>query len=347
MGTVTLKSMRSLPSDGDSGAVEPGSGVWDAFFAGDRRACARIISLVENNPDFVPGVRDRLAGRLGSAIRIGFTGPPGVGKSTLTSAVTSGLVDKGRHVGIVAVDPSSPFSGGAFLGDRIRMEQLVGDPRVFVRSMASRSGRGGLSPATPYVADVIEGFGMDRVLIETVGVGQAELDVLACVDLVVLVLQPATGDAIQSMKAGIIEAADLIVINKADLPGLETMKQSLQFALSLSGTGSEKSPPILSTSAVTSEGIDALVSELESQAVSLTESGRHRQLRQARAARDIRDAISEELWRQLRSVDDVDVQIEQAAERLADSGGSPYEFVRELAARLSLSISPAATLNHP
>src|SRR6185369_14176296 len=169
--------------------------------------------------------------------------PPGVGKSTLSSAIAHGLAEKGHRVGVIAVDPTSPFTGGAFMGDRVRMDKLAGDRRIYIRSMASRQGHGGLSPTTPYVADVLEGYGMDRILIETVGVGQAELDVLRCADIVLLVLQPSTGDAIQTLKAGIIEAADLIVVNKSDLPGTDSVLASLRFLFSLSGPRPSKAGP--------------------------------------------------------------------------------------------------------
>ncbi len=340
---MAVKSARVQAARGDAPEVAITPEFWSEFFAGNRRACARLITQVENDPGVVPAVRDRLSARLGKAVRIGITGPPGVGKSTLSSAIALGMANAGHKVGVIAVDPSSPFTGGAFMGDRVRMDQLVGNPDVYVRSLASREGRGGLSPATPYVADVIEGFGMDRILIETVGVGQAELDVLACADIVVLVLQPSTGDAIQSMKAGIIEGADLIVVNKADLPGVDTVLQSLRFVFSLGGPRPNKpAPPLMATSAQQSEGIDHLVAEIEKLATELVESGRHFEMRRERLELEIRDAIQQNLWEAFQSLVDADEEITSVATELAKSGGSPYKFVRETCSRIEMKLRASA-----
>ncbi len=309
--------------------------LWKAFFQGDRLACARLITIAENRKERVPELRDALANRLGRAVRIGITGPPGVGKSTLTSLLALGMADAGHKVGIVAVDPSSPFSGGAFMGDRVRMEGLVGDQRIYMRSLASREGHGGLSPSTPDVADVLEGFGMDRILIETVGVGQAELDVLECTDLVVLVLQPSTGDAIQTMKAGIIEAADLIVVNKADLPGKDVVLNSLRF---LFGMGLTKKirpvPPVMTTSAMQNEGLPELVAELEKLASVLLDSGRHADLRRARMEKEIREAISQCLWTAYDGLTGATKCIQEKARELVEKAESPYPFIRESCSRV-------------
>lgn len=334
---LAVKSERTQ-STSKEGAGIPASSLWDSFFAGSRRACARLITLIENDPSLVPKVRDRLMPHLGKAVRIGITGPPGVGKSTLTSAVALGLAEQNHRIGVIAVDPSSPFTGGAFMGDRVRMEKLVGDDRIFLRSLASRDGHGGLSPATPYVADVLEAFGMDRILIETVGVGQAELDVMSCADLVVLVLQPSTGDAIQTLKAGIIEAADLVVVNKSDLPGVETVMQSLRFLFSLGGPRPHKPiPPVLKTSAQHTEGIDKLVAEIERQAQALVESGRHEELHRSRMEKEIRERIQQELWQRYEALVGADAQIKKKAEALVRSGESPYTFVREACSKIEIS----------
>jgi LAO/AO transport system kinase len=292
---------------------------------------------VENQPGAVPYVRDRLSSRLGKAVRIGITGPPGVGKSTLTSATALGLAGAGHKIGIIAVDPSSPFTGGAFMGDRIRMEGLVGNENIFMRSMASREGHGGLSAATPFVADVLEGFGMDRILVETVGVGQAEIDVLACTDLVILVLQPSTGDAIQTMKAGIIEAADIIVVNKSDLPGMDTVLQSLRFLFSLGGPRRGKPiPQIVATSALQNEGIEKLVQEIERCAGALVESGQHAEMKQARMEKEIRSAIQEQIWRAYDRATNADEEISAKARELIESGESPYPYIREAGSRVRI-----------
>lgn len=323
-----------------AGSARFSTAFWESFFGGNRSACAKLITRVENEPSIVPEVQEILAPRLGKAVRIGITGPPGVGKSTLSSAIAQGLAEKGHRVGIIAVDPSSPFTGGAFMGDRVRMDQLVGDDRIYVRSLASREGRGGLSPATPYVADVIEAFGMDRILIETVGVGQAELDVLACADLVALVLQPSTGDAIQTLKAGIIEGADLIIVNKSDLPGVDTVLQSLRFLFSLGGPRRGKPiPPILPTSAQQTQGIDRLVDEIEKLAQHLVESGLHFELRCSRVELEIRSGIQKELWEQYVALAGSQIEISRKAEELARTGGSPYAFVREATSRVRMTVT--------
>ena len=317
------------------------SSLWKGYLEGDRRSCARLITLVENDRNLVPFLRDRLSNRLGRAVRIGITGPPGVGKSTLTSAVALALAEEGHKVGVIAVDPSSPFTGGAFMGDRVRMDNLVGDDRIFMRSMASREGHGGLSPSTPAVADVLEGFGMDRILIETVGVGQAELDVLACTDLVILVLQPSTGDAIQTMKAGIIEAANIIVVNKSDLPGVDMVLQSLRFLFSLGGPRRGKPvPPIIATSALHNEGIEKLVKEIGSQIDSLHESGAHLALKRARLEEEIRGAIQQFLWESYDAKSKAHKEIELKAIELAESGESPYPYIREACSRVNIDIKP-------
>jgi LAO/AO transport system kinase len=314
------------------------AGLWEGFFAGRRLACARLISLVENEPAARPEIRDRLIPRLRGAVRIGITGPPGVGKSTVTAALARRAAGEGRPAGIIAVDPSSPFTGGAFLGDRVRMQALVGDPRVFIRSQASREGRGGLSPSAPHVADVLDAFGMDRIFIETVGVGQAELDVLTCADLVVLILQPGAGDIIQTLKAGIIEAADLILINKADLPGADALVDSLRFLFDVAaGPKGRPSPPVLTIAATLDRGLEDASSEMERLIRAYRESGRLGEKKRSRLEAEIEGALRQSLWERFQSLAADQESVAAAADRLARTGGSPYPYIRSLADRLSLS----------
>jgi LAO/AO transport system kinase len=204
-----------------------------AFRAGRRGALARAITIVENERAGFDTVLDALHDRLGRAHRIGLTGPPGAGKSTLTAALIRHYREQGESVGVVAVDPTSPFTGGALLGDRIRMNELSTDPGVFVRSMATRGSLGGLALATKEVADVLDAFGFDRVLIETVGVGQSELDIAAAADTTVVLLVPESGDSIQTMKAGLMEASDIFVVNKADRPGADRLAREIGTMLHL------------------------------------------------------------------------------------------------------------------
>src|SRR2546428_3355890 len=193
----------------------------ERMLARDRTALARLMTLVENRAPELPAIMSRVYGRTGHAHVIGVTGPPGAGKSTLADRLTTHLRAAERHVGIVAVDPPSPFSGGAVLGDRIRTQAHFLDPGVFIRSLASRGSHGGVARATRDVIRLLDAFGMDRILVETVGVGQTELDVMRLADTTVVVLVPEAGDAVQGMKAGLLEIADLFLVNKADPEGAE------------------------------------------------------------------------------------------------------------------------------
>ncbi len=203
------------------------------FDAGQRAALARAISIVENHRDGFDVLLAALHPRLGRARRIGITGPPGAGKSTITTALVESMRAEGLTVAVVAIDPTSPFTGGALLGDRIRMERVALDPGVYIRSMATRGSLGGLAAATRETCDVLDGFGFDRILIETVGVGQSELDVARTADTSVVVLVPESGDSIQTLKAGVMEIADLFVVNKSDRPGAERMRGDIELMLGM------------------------------------------------------------------------------------------------------------------
>ncbi len=205
----------------------------DRFFQSDIRALSRVITLVENR---VEGYTDRLGQlyrKAGGAVKIGLTGPPGAGKSSLVSYLINQFIDQDVKVGVIAVDPSSPFTGGALLGDRVRMNELPTDGRVYFRSMASRGATGGLSAATDNVSVVLDAFGFDYILIETVGVGQVELDIVDACDSVVVMVVPESGDAVQTMKAGLMEVADIMVVNKADRQGAESLAAELKHTLHL------------------------------------------------------------------------------------------------------------------
>ena len=206
-------------------------------------ALARAVSIVENHRPGFDRVLAALHGRLGHARRIGLTGPPGAGKSTMTTQLARYYRERGLTVGIIAVDPTSPFTGGALLGDRIRMESVALDPGVFIRSMATRGNLGGLAAATREVCDVLDAFGFDRILVETVGVGQSELDIARTTDTSLVVLVPESGDSIQTLKAGLMEIADVFCVNKSDRPGADRLRNELELMLGLRMGGTMKNVP--------------------------------------------------------------------------------------------------------
>jgi LAO/AO transport system kinase len=221
---------------------------------GDRRALARLITAVETGDPSVDRVIAELVTSHPAARRVGVTGPPGAGKSTLVNAMVSELRRRGESVAVLAVDPSSPITGGALMGDRIRMQGHIDDPEVYVRSMASRGHLGGLAPAASTAVTDLAHAGFDVVLVETVGVGQSEVEVMDVVDVVVLVLGPDWGDQVQASKAGIVEIADVFVINKGDRPGVDNVHRALLDSLG------DTDAPILVTTALSGEGVEALVS---------------------------------------------------------------------------------------
>jgi LAO/AO transport system kinase len=217
--------------------TDPIARLLDDFRAGKPAALARAVSVVENHRPGFDRLLSTLNPLVGRARRVGLTGPPGAGKSTMTTALTRAYRAEGKRVGIVAVDPTSPFTGGALLGDRIRMESVALDPGVFIRSMATRGSLGGLASATREVCDVLDGFGFDVILLETVGVGQSELDVARAADTTLVVLVPESGDSIQTLKAGVMEIADVFAVNKADRPGADRLRNDIELMLGLRGGG--------------------------------------------------------------------------------------------------------------
>ncbi|AMW04966.1 GTPase [Gemmatimonas phototrophica] len=217
--------------------------VLEQFRAGKTAALARAVSIVENHRAGFEQILAAQHASLGRARRIGLTGPPGAGKSTLTTRLARLYRNEGKTVGIVAVDPTSPFTGGALLGDRIRMEEIALDPGVFIRSMATRGSLGGLATATREVCDVLDGFGMDVIIIETVGVGQSELDVARAADSTVVVLVPESGDSIQTLKAGVMEIADVFTVNKADRPGADRLRNDIELMLGLRAGATTQNVP--------------------------------------------------------------------------------------------------------
>ncbi len=240
---------------------------------GELRSLARLITLVEGGGEEVPQIMRLIHPYTGRAYCIGVTGPLGVGKSTLVDGLTSLLRGKGLSVGIVAVDPSSPFSGGAILGDRIRMQRHALDKGVFIRSVATRGSSGGLSRSSRGVVKLLDAFGKDIIIVETVGVGQTELDIVEIADTTVVVLMPHTGDAVQTMKAGLLEIGDIMVVNKADWGGAEYLVSELEAVLRQNQRESWWQVPVLATQANNNVGIDALLGEIERHAKALEETG--------------------------------------------------------------------------
>jgi LAO/AO transport system kinase len=292
------------PSD-DGRVIGRGLELVDHMLAGDRLALARLITLVENRSGLVPEIMRRVHGRIGAAYTVGITGPPGAGKSTLVDGLTASLRRTGVSVGILAVDPTSPFSGGAVLGDRIRMQTHTLDPEVFIRSMATRGSLGGLSRATAEAQKLLDAFGLAWILIETVGVGQTELDVAKLADTTVVVLVPESGDAIQTMKAGLLEVADIFAVNKADREGAHALVTELRFMVHLhresqqASRGLDWEVPVLTTAAIEGTGVDALLDEIIRHRRALEAADRLAARRQRRRARELRDLVLAALTREI------------------------------------------------
>jgi LAO/AO transport system ATPase len=304
---------------------------------GDPRAVARLISLVEDASPLLREVAAALAPHTGHARVIGLTGSPGVGKSTSTSALVRLLRAAGHRVGVLAVDPSSPFSGGALLGDRVRMQDHATDSGVFIRSMASRGHLGGLAWATPQAVRVLDAAGCDVVLIETVGVGQAEVQVASTADSTLVLLAPGMGDGIQAAKAGILEVADIFVVNKADRDGADQTVRDLRYMLSLGGRHSEAGawrPPILKTVAATGDGMAEVVEAIDNHAAWLATSGELDRRRRDRAAFEI-EAITVAALRE--RIGDVrgSTALAAQAERVVAGDTDPYTAADALLASLT------------
>ncbi|HYN56929.1 MAG TPA: methylmalonyl Co-A mutase-associated GTPase MeaB [Motilibacterales bacterium] len=257
--------------------------------AGDPRSVGRLITLVEDGAPQLRALMAALAPRSGAAHVVGLTGSPGVGKSTTTSALVGQFRAVGRRVGVLAVDPSSPFSGGALLGDRIRMQEHATDPGVFIRSMASRGHLGGLASTTPQAVRVLDAAGCDPVLVETVGVGQSEVEVAGEADTTIVLLAPGMGDGIQAAKAGILEVGDIFVVNKADRDGADSTARELRHMISLGPSGHVGAwkPPVLKVIATRGEGLAALVEAIDNHRAWLASSGTGVDRRRTRARSEI------------------------------------------------------------
>ena len=261
------------------------------MLAGDVLALARLITKIERDGGEVPEMMKLVYPYLGKAYCIGLTGPPGAGKSTVVDRLTALMRQRGLTVGIIAADPTSPFTGGAVLGDRIRMQQHYLDDGVFIRSMATRGSQGGLPRSTSGVIKLLSAFGKDFVLVETVGVGQTELDIMENVDTTVVVLTPEAGDTIQTMKAGLFEIADIFAVNKADRPGADNLVTELTMMIHLYARQGSWQVPVMATEAINDVGIQELYEHIEKHRQTLEESGRLSQRRQEQRRREFMEMV--------------------------------------------------------
>jgi len=296
--------------------------------AGDKRSLARLVSVVENDDPGAAEILRTLYADTGRAQVVGVTGPPGGGKSTLVNNLAGAYRERSSRVAVVAVDPSSPFSGGAILGDRIRMRERFLDEGIFIRSMASRGHAGGLARATARVVNVLDALGTEVVLVETVGVGQEEVDVIGVADTVCLVTVPGLGDDIQAIKAGILEIADVLVVNKADRPGADETVRDLAQMLSLAKDHPWK-PPIIRTSARSGEGTRELVDAIEKHHAWSAGSGEQVRRRRAAARVEVEGLLREALLRELAGRVG-ESRLAAAVARVAERSLDPYAAVEEL-----------------
>ena len=303
---------------------------------GDRLALARLITRVENRASDVPEIMRAVHPRTGRAYVLGITGPPGAGKSTLVDRVTARLRAEKQPVGVIAVDPSSPFTGGAVLGDRIRMQTHTLDPDVFIRSMATRGSLGGLARATGDVIKLMDAFGFPWIIIETVGVGQTELDIIRQVDTTVVALVPESGDSIQAMKAGLMEVADVFVVNKADRDGAHALMAELRFSVHLHYTsgGAPKDVdwevPVLAAQAANDVGIDELIAQVKRHRAVLEQAGALETRRQARRRAELEALLVEEFTAQVTARVQTDAALGATIEAVTAGRLDPYSAVAEI-----------------
>ncbi len=346
-----------------SGAIERTlERVLEGFAAGQKASLARAVSIIEDQREGHERLAATIHPKLGRARRIGLTGPPGAGKSTLTTLLAEAYLAAGMKVGVVAVDPTSPFTGGALLGDRVRMERVALHPNVFIRSMATRGSLGGLASMTREVCDVLDAFGMDRILVETVGVGQSELDIARLADTSAVILVPESGDAIQTLKAGVMEIADCFVVNKADRPGADRLRNDIEVMLGLRGGGGPApdahhgidlkavnpkrqareaaardddrwTPPVLRTIGATGEGMPEFIAALDRHFAYLERSGTLQSRRRERLRDRVRDVVEHRIHRRLWRDEGIQQWVEAQLPALERGEVTPFTVAEALLAR--------------
>jgi LAO/AO transport system kinase len=302
----------------------------DRFFDGDPVALARVISHIENRGLQTDRILADLYPKTGKAHIIGVTGPPGGGKSTIVDKLCAAFLNRDQTVGIIAVDPSSPFTGGALLGDRIRMQDLAAHKDVFIRSMATRGSTGGLALATTEVIRAFDAFGKDIILVETVGVGQVELDVAEACDTTVVILVPESGDSIQAMKAGLMEIADIFAVNKADREGAARVATELNMILDIKRDRCRREFPVVLTQAVNNVGIDELMAKIDSEYERLKTGDNFQKHRKKTIRYDILKTIEDRFKNRLNNEILPDYILEEHVEKIFAGLGNPYDLARKL-----------------